>query len=83
MSNFISIGCYFLCNLEVYILCIILNYKNLQFKKFIDNIAIDLYSSRNLASMKDIRERCNPMVDLSKFTCNKKILNKIIILDYN
>ena len=28
--------------------------------------------------MKDIRRRYNPMVDLSKFTFNKKILNKII-----
>jgi len=28
--------------------------------------------------MKDIRRRCNPIVDLSKFTSNKKILNKVI-----
>ena len=28
--------------IEYYILCIILNYKNLQFKQFIDYIAIDL-----------------------------------------
>ena len=26
--------------------------------------------------MKDIRKICNPMVELSKFTFNKKILNK-------
>ena len=28
--------------------------------------------------MKDIRRRCNPMVDLSKFTSNKKILSKFV-----
>ena len=27
--------------------------------------------------MKDIRRRCNKMVDLSKFTTNKKILSKV------
>ena len=26
--------------------------------------------------MKDIKEKCNPIVDLSKFTSNKKILSK-------
>ena len=42
MSNFMSIRYYFLYNLYAYILYIILNYKNLKFKKFIDNIAIDI-----------------------------------------
>ena len=42
MSNFVLIEHYLLYDLQVYILCIILNYKNLQLKKFIDNIAIDL-----------------------------------------
>ena len=42
MLNFVSIGDYLLYDLWVYILCIILNYKNLPFKKFIDNIDIDL-----------------------------------------
>ena len=37
-----TIGYYLLYDLLDYILCIILNYKNLQFKKFIDDIAIDL-----------------------------------------
>ena len=36
-SNFILIKYY----LQDYILCIILNYKNLQFKQLIDDIAID------------------------------------------
>ena len=42
MSTFVSIGCYLLYDLQVYILCTILNYKNLQFKQFIDDITIDL-----------------------------------------
>ena len=32
--------------------------------------------------MKDIRRKYNPIVDLSKFTSNKKILNKIVVIDY-
>ena len=50
----------------------LLNYKNLQFKQFINNIAINLQFSKNFASMEYIRRRCNLMVDLSKFTFNKK-----------
>ena len=83
MSNFVSIGYYFLYNLYNYILCIILNYRNLQFKQFIDNITINLKFSRNFASIENIRKKCNPMVDLSKFTFNKKILNKVVALGYN
>ena len=30
--------------------------------------------------MKDIKKICNPMVDLSKFTSNKKILSKVVAL---
>ena len=33
--------------------------------------------------MEDIKRKCNPMVDLSKFTSNKKILNKIVTQNYN
>ena len=54
----------------------LLNYKNLQFKQFINDIAINLQFSRNFASMEYIRRRCNLMVDFSKFTFNKKILSK-------
>ena len=39
--------------------------------------------SRNFASMEDIRRKCNPIVNLSKFTTNKKILSKVVTLDYN
>ena len=49
----------------------------------IDNIAIDIWSLKNFASMDNIRRKCNLMVDLSKFTSNKKILNKVETLDYN
>jgi len=42
MLNFVSIRYHLLYDLSAYILCIILNYKNLQIKKFIDDIAIDL-----------------------------------------
>ena len=41
MSNFVLIEYYLLYDLYIYILCIILNYKNLQFKQFIDKIVID------------------------------------------
>ena len=77
--NFVLIGYYLLYDLEVYILCIILNYKNLQFKKFIDDITINLYFSWNFASMEDIKIRYNLIVDLSKFTSNKKILSKFVV----
>ena len=40
MSKFVLIEYYLLYDLQVYFLCIILNYKNLQFKEFIDDIAI-------------------------------------------
>ena len=33
---------YLLYDLQSYILCTILNYKNLQFKQFIDDIVIDI-----------------------------------------
>ena len=60
-------------------LCLILDYKNLKLKNLIDSIAIDFLFSKNFASMKDIRRRCNLMIALSKFTFNKKIFNKIIV----
>ena len=58
-------------------------YKNLQFKQLIDNIAIDFWSSKNFACMKDVKRKCNPMINLSKFTSNKKILSKVVALWYN
>ena len=55
----------------------------MQFKQFIDDIAIDLSFSGNFTSMKDIRKRCNPMVNLSKFNSNENILSKVVVLCYN
>ena len=52
----------------------------------IDNIAIDLWSSWNFASMEDIRKKCNSMIELSKFTFNKiyiYILSGVVTLVYN
>ena len=65
------------------LICIILDYKNLKFKHLIDDIIIDLWSSRNIASMEDIRIKYNPMIDLLKFTSNKKILSEFVVLGYN
>ena len=47
--------------------------RNSKFEHFIDDIAINLWSSWNFASMEDTRKKNgNPIVDLSKFTSNKK-----------
>ena len=83
MQNFFQFGCYLLFNQQNYFLCIILDYKNLKFKHLIDNIYIDFGSSESFASIKDIRRKCNSVVDLSKFTFNKKILSEVVTLGYN
>ena len=41
MSNLVSIGYYLLYNLYAYILYVILNYKNFQFKQLINDIVIN------------------------------------------
>ena len=48
-----------------------------------DYIAIDIWSYENFASMEDVRRKCYPMVDLSKFTSNKMILRRVVVIDYN
>lgn len=50
-----------------------LNYKNLQVKQCINDITIDLQFSRDFESMENIRRKFNPIVELSKFTSNKKM----------
>ena len=57
-----------------------LDYKNLKFKHLIDDIAIDFLSFENFANMKDARKKCNPMMDFTKFTFNKKILIGIVAI---
>ena len=53
----------------------------------IDGIAIDLWSSKTFVSINDVRRKCNSMINLSKFTLKKKekkkILNKVVVLDYH
>ena len=44
-------------------LCVMLDYKNLQFKQLIDDIAIDFLFSGNFASIEDIRRKYNLVVD--------------------
>ena len=51
--------------------------------QFIDNIAIDLNFLEKFSSMKDIKRKCNLMMNLSKFISNKKILSEIVTLSYN
>ena len=46
-------------------------------------MAIDFWSSRNLANMEDIKRKCNLMVNLSKFTSNKNTLSEVVALCYN
>jgi len=33
--------------------------------------------------MENIKRKCNPTVNLSKFTSNKNTLSKVIVLNYN
>ena len=49
----------------------------------IDDIAIDFFISENFVSIKNVRRKCNSMVDLLKFTSNKKILCKVLAIGYN
>ena len=81
ISNFLPIRCYLLYNLWAYFIHN-LYYKNLQFKQLIDDIAIDLWFLENFACIKDIRRKYNTIMDLSKFTSNKKILSEVIALGY-
>ena len=49
----------------------------------IDDIIIDFWSFTNFVSTEDIRKNCNPIVDLSKFISNKKILSGIVTIVYS
>ena len=82
MSNFMpinrmlftirSINIFFMSNFRL---------KNLKFKHLIDDIIINFLSY--FASIEDIRKKCNPILDLSKFTFNKNILSEVVTLIYN
>ena len=42
-------------------------------------MAINLWTSKNFASIEDTRGKCIPLMkDFSKFTSNKKIFNKLL-----
>ena len=79
MSNFMLIWCYLLFDSQTYFSIIIFYYKILEFKHLVDDVAIDLWSSLNFASMKHIRRKCNSTLNFSKFISNKKILSEVIV----
>ena len=64
-------------------MCIILDNKNLKFKHLIDDMTINFWASGNFVSTENIRRKYNTIVDLSKFTFNKKILKEIVFISYN
>ena len=49
----------------------------------IDDITINIWFYWYFVSMEDIRRKCDPMVDLSKFIFNKKKLSRVAALMYN
>ena len=49
----------------------------------IDNITIDFFLSfENITSIENTRRECNLMVNLLKFTYNKKILSGVVVIGY-
>ena len=46
----------------------------------LDDKVINLGSFENFVDLKDIKRKYNSMINLSKFTSNKKILNEIVVL---
>ena len=46
----------------------------------IDKIVINTWFSGNFVIIDDIKKKCNPIVDLSKFISNKKILSEVVDL---
>ena len=55
----------------------------MKFKYLIGNIAIDFRYFENFVSIEDIRRKYILIVDLSKFTSNKKILSEIEVISCN
>ena len=53
--TYMSIGCHLPFDPQTHLLCIILNYKNLNLNNFIDDMIIDLYSSLNFVSIENIQ----------------------------
>ena len=70
--------------------CIFFNIFNMYIKFCVNrtlftiwSIIIDLWLFGNFVSMKSIRKKCYPIMNLTKFTSNKKILSEDIVIDYN
>ena len=55
----------------------------MKFKDLSDDITIDIWYFWSFAKIEDLRKKCNLMVDLLKFTSNKKRLSGVVILIYN
>ena len=55
----------------------------MKFNHFIGPTVTDIWYFENFANMEDIERKCNPIVDLWKFTFNKKILSRIVATIYN
>ena len=83
MSNFMLIRCYYSIYKVIFYALWLQKFENLKFKHLFDDIVIDFRLSENFLSMKDIRRKYNSMMNLSKFTFNKKILSEVIVIGYN
>ena len=73
-GKFYTIWMWFIENTFLYNLRL----QKLEIFYLIDNIAIDFWTFGEFSSMLDIRKQWNPIVNLSKFTSNKKILSWVI-----
>ena len=58
-------------------LYIILNYKNLKSMTY-----LLIFDFQKFGNIKNIRRKCNSMMDLSKFTYNKMIFSGVVAIDY-
>ena len=60
----------------------------MKFKHLIDRIAINLCSSENFANIRDIykkkkKKKSGPIVNMSKFTSNKKVFSRVVAKLYH
>ena len=84
MSNFIQIGCYLLFDQKTYFWCIIFTTKNLKFKHIIDDIAINVWSYWNFASMKEYNKNMQSnnyfsFVNLIKQACEALLFSSNLL----
>ena len=55
----------------------------MKFKYSIDDIAINIWFFEKFSSIENIGRKFNPMMNLSKFTSNIKIMRTIVAINYN